>query len=72
VKFGSGDNCLDFAGVTTLISDAFELSIGNFSQLPIRCQLTRRRRNVNAVIYGLFIELKDKKQIRERQQKLKG
>lgn len=71
-KFGSGDHCLDFAGVTTLISDAFELRMGNLSQFPICCQLTGMRRNVNAITYGLFMGLKDKKQIRERQQKLKG
>lgn len=41
--------CLAFAGVTTLISDAFEHRVDNFLQIPVCSQLTGMRRNVNVL-----------------------
>lgn len=73
-KFGSGDrcHCLGFAGVPALISDGFLLRAGDLSQPLVCCGLMGMRRSVNAITYRLFMGLKEKKQIRETEQKLKG
>lgn len=41
--------CLAFAGVTTLISDAFEHRVDNFLQIPVCSQLAGMRRNLNVL-----------------------